>query len=303
MDGPYGVRRIISSLGYVFSEGHMAFWAIFAGDRALELHLTELVESEHLVAVGRSWDGLIRLVRERPVTGAILALGAVSTRPSIEGALAQFRSQFPGLGLIVLVRRHRDPLTLFQVGRAGIRDLILLSLEGRKADVGRAMARASERSATSIVLRSLSPYLPSRELRVVHLAMDSVHRRWSAEELAGEMGLTRPFLSERLKACGLPSLGHLLLWTRLFHAGRWLEEPGRTGESVGRQLEYSSGAAFRRALKHYTGLTPTDVRENGGLRLILRHFFSRTDLRARSTKLRVETQLPTLTDRIRREWE
>ncbi|MGW8267638.1 MAG: hypothetical protein ACWGSQ_14830, partial [Longimicrobiales bacterium] len=47
------------------------------------------------------------------------------------------------------------------------------------------------------------------------------------------------------------------------------------GESVGRQLEYSSGAAFRRALKHYTGATPTSVREGGGLRLILRRFLLR----------------------------
>ena len=111
-------------------------------------------------------------------------------------------------------------------------------------------------------------------------AMDGVHLRWTAESMADSVGLTRPFLSERLKLFGLPSLGHFLLWTRLFHAGHWLEEPGRTGESVGRQLEYSSGAAFRRALKHYTGATPTDIREGGGLALVLRMFALRNDLRA-----------------------
>ena len=129
-----------------------------------------------------------------------------------------------------------------------------------------------------MVMRALSSRLAPRELRATHLAMDSIHRRFSAEELADEVGLTRPYLSECFKAVGLPSLGHFLLWTRLFHAGHWLEEPGRTGESVGRQLDYSSGAAFRRALKLYTGATPTQVREQGGLRLVFRHFLARSGI-------------------------
>jgi AraC-like DNA-binding protein len=108
--------------------------------------------------------------------------------------------------------------------------------------------------------------------------MDSLHRRWSAEDLAREVGLTRPHLSECFKEAGLPSIGHFLLWAKLFHAGHWLEEPGRSGESVARQLDYSSGAAFRRALKLYTGATPTQVKEEGGLRLIAREFFRKNRL-------------------------
>jgi AraC-like DNA-binding protein len=115
-------------------------------------------------------------------------------------------------------------------------------------------------------------------MEIAVFAMDSVHRMWSAEELAEEIGLTRPHISECFRRVGMPSLGHFLLWTRLFHAAHWLEEPGRTGESVGRQLEYSSGAAFRRALKHYTGATPTKVREKGGLRFVFRKFLERTGL-------------------------
>jgi AraC-like DNA-binding protein len=73
-------------------------------------------------------------------------------------------------------------------------------------------------------------------------------------------------------------VGHFLLWVRLFHAGHWLTEPGRTGESISRQLEYSSGAAFRRALRHYTGATPTQVRERGGLPFVLGCFLRRYEL-------------------------
>jgi AraC-like DNA-binding protein len=256
----------------------MALLATLAGDRELEVLLQGLLEPRHTLALSHSWGGLARVVRERPVTGAVVDLAAVPALPSPEGVLSSLRSLYPHLGLVLLVRKHRDPFRLFRLGRAGIRNLILLTMEDLEPELFKAWARAEEGTATSLVTRFLSPYLPRRELRMAYQAMDSVHRRWNAEEMAEEMGLTRPFISERLKAFGMPSLGHFLLWSRLFHAGRWLEEPGRTGESVGRQLEYSSGAAFRRALKHYTGATPTQVREGGGLKLILRQFLLRSPL-------------------------
>ena len=232
------------------------------------------------MVASHSWGGLKRVIRERPVTGAVVDLEAVEPSPSTEAALSGLRGQFPHFGLVLMVRRHRDPFTLFRLGRAGIRNLVLLNLDDLEGELPRALARAGEEGATALVTRFLSPYLPRRELRVVFRAMDGIHRRWTAESLAGSAGLTRPFLSERLKSFGLPSLGHFLLWTRLFHGGQWLEEPGRTGESVGRQLEYSSGAAFRRALKNYTGQTPTRVREGGGLSLILKTFARENHLRA-----------------------
>ncbi len=245
------------------------------------------MEPRHSVAFGHSWGGLNRVVRERPVIGALIDLDAVPSFPSAEGALAGLRAQFPHLGLVLLLRRHRDPFTLFRVGKAGIANLSILFLDEVRLGMARALARAGDDGATSRVLRALSPHLTGRELRVAFLAMDFVHRRWTAEDLAGEAGLSRPHLSECLKKSGLPSVGHLLLWARLFHAGHWLEDPGRTGESVGRQLEYSSGAAFRRALKLYTGATPMEVREGGGLRLVLHHFFRRTGLPAPGSRFRV----------------
>jgi AraC-like DNA-binding protein len=64
----------------------------------------------------------------------------------------------------------------------------------------------------------------------------------------------------------------MLTWAKLLHAGRWLTDPGRSAQSISRQLEYSSGAAFRRALRSYGGLTPTQVRERGGLAPVLERF-------------------------------
>ena len=179
---------------------------------------------------------------------------------------------FSYLGGILCTHFHDEPVLLFHLGRAGISHRIRWGVEDLDRELPRAVARAGERSATALVGRALRPYLPRRELQAVRLAMEGVHLRWSAEEFAKQVGLSRPFLSERLKACRLPSAGHLLVWARLLHAGFWLEEPGRTGESVSRQLEYSSGAAFRRALKLYTEATPTEVILGGGLSFVLERF-------------------------------
>lgn len=250
----------------------MAFIATYTTHKELRRQMSRSLRSTHAVAPTPSWEGFRRLVRERPVTIAAVDLSSLSRRRPAQEALQEIRRQFPGLGLILLAHRHRDPVALFRLGRAGIQNLVLVAVDEVEGGVGRAVARAGTRSATSLVTRVLSPYLPRRELWAVRIAMDGIHNCWSAEEYAEEVGLSRPFLSECFKELGLPSAGHLLLWTRLLHAGFWLTDPGRTAESVSRQLEYSSGAAFRRALKHYTGATPTEVKEGGGFVFVLNHF-------------------------------
>lgn len=233
----------------------------------------EASAAEHAVLATSSWPGLVRLIRERPVTLVGVDVSSLPCCRSPEDLLGELSLRFPNLALVAFSDRYADPVRLFRLGKSGIPNLVLLGVEDLGRSVPRALQRAQEGGATALVTRALAPYVPARELEAVRLAMDGVHRRLCADEFALELGLSRPFLSERLKGCGLPSAGHLLIWARLLHAGFWLEEPGRTGESVSRQLEYSSGAAFRRALKLYTGATPTEVADGGGLAFVLRRLF------------------------------
>lgn len=256
----------------------MALLAIFSTDRALRNRLERSLEPHHEVLGTPSWGGLHRLVRQRPAVAAVVDLEAVGAGGGVKDRLGSMRRAYPGLGLVVVAHRYRDPVALFRLGKAGIRNLVLVGVDEVETGVGRAVGRELGRGTASLVTRVMSPYLPRRELGAVRVALEGVHRCWSAEAFAEEVGLSRPFLSECLKAHGLPSAGHLLLWTRLFHAGFWLGEPGRTAESVSRQLEYSSGAAFRRALKHYTGATPTEVIERGGLRFVIGRFLAECGL-------------------------
>jgi AraC-like DNA-binding protein len=254
----------------------MAFLALFSRDRALAGQLEKALPG-HAVVRSPSWPGLIRVVRERPVTGALVDLAELD---GVEERLVELRASFPLIGLVLMARRHDDPVTLFRLGRAGVRNLVLLSVDRLERELPRTLTKAEEGGTASLVTRRLAVYLPRRELALVRTALDGVHLRWGADEFATRAGLSRPHMSVRMKRLGLPSTGHLLTWARLLHAGRWLEEPGRTAQSVSRQLEYSSGAAFRRALREYAGATPTQVTERGGLEFVLARFLEQCGLRA-----------------------
>jgi AraC-like DNA-binding protein len=194
--------------------------------------------------------------------------------------VGELQRRYPSLAIVFVARPHVDPVSLFRLGRAGIRGLVLLPSDSIGQDeMMRAVWRALGTSTDALVTRAVSPYVPTREVLAVRLALEGVQRGWSAEDLASTVGLTRAHASARLRSCGLPSAGHMLTWAKLLHAGRWLTDPGRSAQSISRQLEYSSGAAFRRALRSYGGLTPTQVRERGGLAPLLERFLDACGLR------------------------
>lgn len=224
------------------------------------------------VAGARSWERLLWLIRERPITGVVVDSAALPKGCDQAAAVGALRRRFPSLGTVLIARPDIAPIELFRLGRAGISDLVLIPLDDLERGLARGIARAGVRSTASLVAGAISGRLPFVEQGCVRLALDGVQLGWSADDFAARVGWTRAHLSVRLKARGLPSAGHLLTWAKLLHAARWLDDPGRSAESISRQLEYSSGAAFRRALRNYVGGTPTSVREGGALRHVMDRF-------------------------------
>ena len=253
----------------------MALIGIYTRNRALRDRIWGALAPHHGIVDAPSWDVFLRTVRERPVGGLLVHLeGNGRGSRSTIAPLLDVRRRFPSIGLIAVLDDTRNPQVLFELGKAGFEHLVLFSVGGLEWELRRWVARASLLGVTATALRALSSFVPPREMGPVKTAFDGVHKCWSAEEFSEVVGLSRPFLSERFKRCGLPSVGHLLVWVRLMHAAQWLPDPGRTGQSVSRQLQYSSGAAFRRALQNYVEKTPTQVAEKGGLSYVLGRFMA-----------------------------
>lgn len=256
----------------------MAFVSLLTQDVDVERAVRRSLEERHVVARAGRWERLLHAVRERPVSCVVLDDAYLPRLGHASGAMAELRSRFPSLPVVWLARPTGDPFDLLRLGRVGVDRLLLVAVDDLERNVFENVARALGRGTEALVTRHVSPYLPPRLLSAVRCALDTVHRSLTADEVAALLGLSRPHLSVLLKEHGLPSLGHLLVWARLLHAGRWLTDPGRSAESVSRQLDYSSGAALRRVLRHYLGATPTGVVERGGFPFVLDRFKARCGL-------------------------
>ena len=219
-----------------------------------------------------TWERLSEKVKERPITGLVLDSQLLPEVPDPVDAVRDLTDRFPSVWSVLVTRPGADPRMLLELGRAGLQSLIATHLDDLFQGVADGLRRGVRRGTDSLVTQAVSPYLPPELVRAVHLAMVGSVMGWGADDLAAHAGYSRAHLSVLFREQGFPSTGHLLAWARLLHAGRWLEDYGRTAESISRQLDYSSGAAFRRLLRNYTGLTPTQVRRGGGLRLVLDMF-------------------------------
>jgi AraC-like DNA-binding protein len=223
-------------------------------------------------ATVRSPGRLLWLVKERPVTTVVVDSAGFADSGEPEATLRELGRRFPSVGVVLVARRNVSPLTLLQLGRADLPSLRVLRYEELGRGLARSLAHATEGGTRARTLRLIGQRLASWERHVVGEALDAAVLGWSAEDFAHKLGWTRAHLGSRLCRASLPSPGRLLLWATMLHAARWLPEPGRTAESVSRQLDYANGATFRRALRGLLGCTPTQLVEGGGYRLASRRF-------------------------------
>ena len=206
------------------------------------------------------------------MTTVVVDSGVFTDSWEPEAALRELGRRFPSVGAVFVARRDVSPLTLLQLGRAGLPNLCVLRHAEMDRGLGRSLARAADGGTKARTLRMIGQGLPSWERGVVGEAIDAAVLGWSAEEFAQTLGWTRAHLGVRLRLSSLPSPGRLLLWAAMLHAARWIPEAGRTAESVSRQLDYANGATFRRALRSLLGCTPTQLVERGGYELASRRF-------------------------------
>lgn len=247
----------------------MALTAVVSRDGEIcERARAALDPARHDVLVARTLSFARRQLRERPVAVLVVDTRCLCHRPNRAAAtLLGLWRRFPSVPVGV-VASAREPLLLHELGAVGLRHLVLRE-EGGVRVLAHLFHDLLAEAATARVVRSLSPVLGRTHLGIVGGALDLVHRRIGADEFAAEFGVSRPHLSRVLRDAPLPSPGHLLGWARLLHAGHWMPDPGRSGESVGRQLEYANGSTFRRALRHYVGVTPTELAASDGLDVVL----------------------------------
>lgn len=228
-----------------------------------------LAASPYTVTWAENWRELSRSVRREPVE-AIVA--DVHAEPRKDGALRVFRfvQRYPLTPVVVW--GDMDGRELFRVGKAGAAEVVV-SREARDAELVAGILEAALRRGLAPILDiRLAGRLTEDARAVVRHAADHIPSQIQVPDLAAAFGLSVSTLERRFERWGLPTPGRLLLWLRVLYGLRWLLEPGRSVESVAVQLGYSSGAAFRRALRATMSGRPTPLRNARGFELALEKF-------------------------------
>ncbi|MGI9625670.1 MAG: helix-turn-helix domain-containing protein [Longimicrobiales bacterium] len=222
------------------------------------------VGGQNVIVRAPSWNGLTRLVRDRPVTAVLLDVEAMGSDASGRSSLDVLKGCFPSLPVMVVINTAPDPNHLLLVGRhPTVR--VLMGAQLRVPGMMDGLMQGEFRTGPRRIPVLLGQMLPRWPRLALFKAVDAVDRGWSADDFAAAMGVRRPCLSGRLREVGLPSAGSLLTWVKLFYAAWWLQDPGRTAGSIASQLEYSSSQALVRVVRRRLGVTPRELNSRGGL--------------------------------------
>lgn len=231
----------------------------------------EAATSSHNTAWARSWRNLDHVVRREPVMAAVADLHAEHGK---DGALRiyRFAQRFPLTP--ILVCGDMDGRDLFRLGKAGATDVFASIDASNVALLAELIDSATADGLAADIHDRLEGRVGEPARALVLTAASWIPHGIQVPDLATANDVSVSTLERRCVRWGLPTPGHLLLWLRMIYGLKWLIEPGRSVESVAVQLGYSSGAAFRRAIKVTVGGKPTPLRNREGLEAAIEGFIA-----------------------------
>ena len=185
----------------------------------------------------------------------------VSTEETIRG----IRARFPRLSVLGhVVMKPGVSSQVLSFARAGVHELIVAGIDDSASVLRIALQRAAQRCLTEEVFAEVNASLPREAANLVRYCLEHASESPSIDEISRALGVHRRTLVNRMQNAMLPPPSELGAWARILLAARYLEMPGRSVEWVALTVGYPSANALRNALKKYTGLVPSELREDDG---------------------------------------
>lgn len=218
--------------------------------------------ADHRLAWAEDWRDLTRIVKREPAVAAIADLHAERGKDGVL-RIYRFSKRYPRTP--ILVWGDLDGRDLFRLGKAGATDVVMAADSTNRGLLTELLGDATHNHLAARVDERLEARFGVEARNLVRAAADGIPDAIQVPDLAESHGLSVSTLERRCQDWGLTTPGRILLWLRIVYGLDWLLEPGRSVESVAGQLGYSSGAAFRRAIKVTVGGKPTPLRNPEGV--------------------------------------
>lgn len=253
------------------------------GRRLLILHADERFVERAVEAAGSlyevrrvgGWQALARglgaagpgaLVLADPYHGS----GRAPARPAPE--LRRLRHAFPSAVVIAAFSfRERGYRDIWTLSTWGVSDVLVMEEEGTSTGI-RQLLKATRSRALRRLLESVRIPDAGRSGPLLDAAVEVVAGGGQVEQLARSLAVSRATLLRWCNRSTLPPPRRLLLWIRLLHAAKLLDDPGHSVLSVARACGYSSDNALRNALQKVDAPPPRQLRITGAFRLVAERF-------------------------------
>lgn len=232
--------------------------------------LRRLLSADFDVTILRSRDELLCALLEDPEITAIVTDLWDSEGQPVADTIKRTRSEFPSIPVVACCRLVPGAAAeILVMARAGINALALRGFEDVGVALTSLVANARADCDANRIISAMKPFLRSNEEAVVEYCVSHARRRISVGDVASALSLSRRTLSYRLASGCLHSAHSLIVWCRLLIAARLLQDNARTVESIALSLRFGSAAAFRSMLRRQAGITPADLRDQGGQPFLL----------------------------------
>ena len=240
-------------------------------DRA---RLQDAVRGRALLEPVETVSALERLVaRSVPRVAAVVAEPFDAQRTPTAPLLARLHAEYPGIALIGYCQPgHKHSSEILALARAGVHELVFRGVDDGTTTFQQTLARASQSSAAREVLDALEPVVSPEALRTVEACVQYAWPEFNSRALAQALGMNVKTLVKHCRTNGLPTPGALLNWIRLMVVSYLLESEGRALEHVAAAFGLDSASPLRNLMKRYTGMRATDVRNEGGLKVVIEAF-------------------------------
>jgi AraC-like DNA-binding protein len=222
-----------------------------------------------------------------------VVIGMQDSRNETALAFAQaVRYSSTGTAIVVCcdLAAHKEH-SMADLAIAGVHDALFAGVNDDGHSARMIIFGACLGGAGDIVIRALSPIVPPSLSRFVDLAVRRPRELRRVADVAAALNVPRQTISRWCRLNRFVGPEELLMWVRLFLVTAILESTDRTLESIAYEMHYGSPTALRNRIREYTGLTSTQLRNNG-LRLLMDAFQRRLQsaINGKTATTRVETR-------------
>jgi AraC-like DNA-binding protein len=190
----------------------------------------------------------------------------VPTAPTVR----RLRGEFPLVPVLAYCPfTQPDARDLLDVVQAGVSGLLVRGVDDAGFALDSALAAAEDECTARRAMVELGRFVDGPARPVLEYCLSHARSAPTVLDVARALGMHPKTLSTRLARAGLPPAQIVIGWCRLLMAARLMEDVGRPLEQVALHLNFPSGASLRNMLARYTGLKPSEVRENGGFTCVL----------------------------------